>query len=99
MKRLLNKSIPMYYEERLLQDDKKLNKRLEQNTYETNILEKLIIKTGALLAVGFGDAGANIIAENISKGDAVNPLLPGTKMVGIFGFCDIRNFTDMTEIL
>lgn len=59
----------------------------------------MIIKTGALLAVGFGEAGANIIAENMRKGEAVNPLIPGNKMVGIFGFCDIRNFTDMTEIL
>lgn len=30
--------------------------------YETVILEKLIVKTGALLAIGFGDAGANIVA-------------------------------------
>jgi hypothetical protein len=35
---------------------------------ETSILERLIIKTGALLAVGFGEAGAKIIAENMSKG-------------------------------
>lgn len=62
-------------------------------------MEKLIIKTGALLAVGFGQAGASIIAENMKKGDAVNPLIPGKKMCAIFGFCDIRNFTDMTEIL
>lgn len=26
-------------------------------------------------------------------------MIPGTKCVGIFGFCDIRNFTDTTEIL
>ncbi len=32
---------------------------------ETGILERLIIKIGALLAVGFGEAGAEIIAENI----------------------------------
>lgn len=26
-------------------------------------------------------------------------MIPGTKILGIFGFCDIRNFTDTTEIL
>lgn len=63
------------------------------------VLERLIIKTGSLLAVGFGEAGGAIIAHNLKQGDAVDPLLPGMKMVAIFGFCDIRNFTDMTEIL
>ena len=29
----------------------------------------------------------------------VDPMIPGTKVVAIFGFCDIRNFTDATEIL
>jgi hypothetical protein len=29
--------------------------------YETSILERLIIKTGALLAIGFGEAGGAII--------------------------------------
>lgn len=26
-------------------------------------------------------------------------MIPGKKMMAIFGFCDIRNFTDATEIL
>jgi len=26
-------------------------------------------------------------------------MLPGEKVVSIFGFCDIRNFTDATEVL
>lgn len=81
------------------QNKKKIKQHLEKNSYETTILEKMIIKTGALLAIGFGEAGGAVIAENIKKGDTVDPLLPGDKMVGIFAFCDIRNFTDMTEIL
>ena len=32
---------------------------------------------GALLAVGFGDAGAEIIAENIRKKGDLNPMVPG----------------------
>jgi len=26
-------------------------------------------------------------------------MLPGQKVIAIFGFCDIRNFTDATEVL
>lgn len=66
---------------------------------ETAILEKLIMKIGALLAVGFGEAGSGIIAQNMSQGGEVDPMLPGKKMLAIFGFCDIRNFTDATEVL
>jgi len=66
---------------------------------ETTILEKLIMKVGALLAVGFGEAGSEIIAANMSQGGDVDPMLPGKKMLAIFGFCDIRNFTDATEVL
>lgn len=29
----------------------------------------------------------------------MNPLTGGKKMAAIFGFCDIRNFTDATEVL
>jgi class 3 adenylate cyclase len=29
----------------------------------------------------------------------INPMLPGKKVMCIFGFCDIRNFTDSTEVL
>lgn len=57
------------------------------------------MKVGALLAVGFGEAGSEIIADNIKKGGGVDPLIPGKKILAIFGFCDIRNFTDATEVL
>lgn len=67
--------------------------------YETVVLEKLIIKIGALLALGFGEAGSEIIAANMKKGGEVDPMLAGKKMMAIFGFCDIRNFTDATEVL
>ena len=66
---------------------------------ETSILENLVIKIGALLAVGFGEAGSEIIAANMRKGGEVDPMIPGKKMMAIFGFCDIRNFTDATEVL
>ena len=52
-----------------------------------------------MLAVGFGEAGSKIISENVANGDEVDPMLPGRKTIAVFGFCDIRNFTDATEVL
>ena len=67
---------------------------------ETVILEQTIIKIGALLALGFGEAGSEIIATNMRRGGGeVDPMIPGKKSYCIFGFCDIRNFTDATEEL
>lgn len=68
---------------------------------ETVVLEKTIIKIGSLLALGFGEAGAEIIGQNMRGGDsaALNAMIPGRRVEAIFGFCDIRNFTDATEVL
>ena len=66
---------------------------------ETVVLEQIIVKIGALLSLGFGEAGSKIIASNMASGGDVNPMLPGQKIMAIFGFCDIRNFTDATEVL
>jgi class 3 adenylate cyclase len=63
------------------------------------VLERLIVKTGALLAIGFGEAGTEIIGLNMNKAGAVNPLTPGRKVFAVFGFCDIRSFSDITEAL
>mmetsp|Transcript_33782 Transcript_33782/g.40808 ORF Transcript_33782/g.40808 Transcript_33782/m.40808 type:complete len:903 (+) Transcript_33782:122-2830(+) len=70
-----------------------------EQQFETKILENSFVKVCSLLSVGFGDAGAEIIAENMSSGGDLDPMIPGKKMVAIFGFCDIRQFTDATETL
>lgn len=70
-----------------------------EQVLETEALEKTIVKIGALLALVFGEAGSKIIADNIKGSGSLNPVTPGAKVLGIFGFCDIRNFTDATEIL
>lgn len=67
--------------------------------YETQILEKAIVKIGHLLAIGFGEAGSKIIADNMTDGGELNPMMPGVKTFGIFGFANIRNFLDITEVL
>ena len=68
---------------------------------ETFILEKTITKIGALLALGFGEAGSKIIISNMTNIDdtEINPMIRGKKVMAIYGFCDIRNFTDTTEVL
>jgi hypothetical protein len=66
---------------------------------ETIKIENAIIKIGTLLALGFGDAGSEIIGSNMAKSGDVDPMLPGKKKCAIYGFCDIRNFTDATEVL
>ena len=71
----------------------------EEEQFETKILENSIAKICSLLSVGFGEAGAEIIGENMKKGGDLDPMIPGKKMVAIFGFCDIRQFTDTTEVL
>ena len=35
----------------------------------------------------------------MKKGGRVNPMVSGSKVLAIFGFCDVRNFTDTTEVL
>ena len=71
----------------------------DKHRMETEVLQSTLNKIGGLLAIGFGEAGSKIIAENMRMGDDVNPLLPGQRCIAIFGFCDIRKFTDATEVL
>ena len=35
---------------------------------ETEILEETIIRIGSLMALGFGEAGSNIVATNLEAG-------------------------------
>ena len=73
----------------------------QSKMFETTILEKKLNKICALLVLGFGEAGAEIISSVLQEGLDVemNPVIPGKKVVGIYGFCDIRNFTDTTDVL
>lgn len=67
---------------------------------ETSVLEQTILKIGQLLQVGFGEAGAEIIGNNMRSGDGeLNIMIPGKRVKAIFGFLDIRRFTDATEAL
>lgn len=68
---------------------------------ETVILEKTIIKVGSLLAVGFGEASADIIGENMKVNRTSGPdlALPGQQVDCVIGFCGIKDFILATETL
>jgi len=68
---------------------------------ETVVLEKTIIKLGSLLALGFGEAGANIIGHNMSGSDSagVNAMVPGSRVNCIIGVARVRDFSTATEVL
>ena len=70
---------------------------------ETTLLLQTITKIGSLMRVGFGDAGANVIANVLgnSGGEEINLIGAenGQLIHSIFGFCDVRSFTDTTECL
>ena len=64
------------------------------------MLEQTILKIGGLLQIGFGEAGAQIIGKNMtSEDDHLNIMLPGRRMMVLFGYCQIREFIDTTDCL
>ena len=67
--------------------------------FETAMIRNNVEKISVLLAIVFGEAGGEIIANNLGDSGKIDSLNKGKKIVGIFGFCDIRNFTDATEEL
>lgn len=64
---------------------------------ETRMVAKALVQLSAMLQIAFGEAGAHIISHNIQSVDSINALVPGRRIRGIFGFCDVRRFTDCTE--
>jgi len=69
--------------------------------YETVILEKTLVKLGWLLSLVYGEAGANIVSQNMS-GNAtagVNAMVAGTRVECIIGHARIRDFSTATEVL
>jgi len=70
---------------------------------ETYFLMNTIKTIGSLLEVGFGSAGVEIIRNNLEKSKSKSNKIyfsqSGIPVECIFLFCDIRQFTDTTEIL
>lgn len=69
--------------EKVMEEERKKNKgkkkKAKEAPFETVILENTIVKIGALLAIGFGEAGSEIIAKNMEKSGEVDPMIPGKK--------------------
>jgi len=70
---------------------------------ETYFLMNTIKTIGSLLEVGFGSAGVEIIRNNLEKSKSKSNKIyfsqSGIPVECLFLFCDIRQFTDTTEIL
>jgi len=79
--------------------DDKSNKRKAEEEYEVKIIQSAIMKISALLAIGIGEAGNEIIKENLSSYNDLDPMVQGRKKNAIFGFCDIRGFPKVNEAL
>lgn len=73
----------------------------EMKNTDLIVIEDVIQKIAYLLVLGFGDAGNSILSKvlSISKDLSVDYLGKPNTVFAIFGFCDIRSFTDVTEIL
>lgn len=67
---------------------------------DTAMLESTILKIGNLLQIGFGEVGTQIIGKNMASHDGeLNIMMPGRKVVGVFGFCDVKDFMETTDCL
>ena len=80
------------------QNLKKKDRDIEDN-YEVVMIKNSIVKISSLLAICFGEAGGDIIKQNLEKGKDFNPMLVGKKKQAIFGFCDIRQFPIVNDAL
>ena len=67
--------------------------------YETDALKLSLAKIATMLQVGFGEAGNDLVAENLKKGDTVDPMVPGRKLLGAYGFCIIDEYEEVLECL
>ena len=84
-----------------LQENLIINLNEKQFPIEISLLINTVTKICGLLTLGYGEAGAGIISSVMkeSSGGDVNPQMGGKTIMAIYGFCDIRNFTDTTEVL
>lgn len=80
-------------------NNKGLKREVNVDKYEIKMIENSIVKISSLLAICFGDAGGDIIRQNLKKGKDFNPMVEGRKKQAIFGFCDIRQFPYVNDAL
>merc|ERR1719460_1302504 len=75
-------------------------KKKEEEPSETALLERTITKIGGLLGLGFGEAGGEIIAQNMRSGSSAGlRLVAGRRVDAVFGHATVGNFTEAIEVL
>lgn len=73
-------------------------KKLQKN-FETTILEDMVIKIAKIARIGLGEEGCRVFNRCMNSQGLIDNNLLGKKVFGIFAFCNIRSFTEVTEIL
>lgn len=79
----------------------KNNPKKKRVKNEIEFVDASIVKIASLLAIGYGSAGTTKIAEIVEKSSHgyLDIDVKGERIMAVYCFCDIRNFTDSTEIL
>ena len=67
--------------------------------YEIEIIRSNIIKISNIMITVIGDSGCEIIKQNLNSNQEISYNIIGKRIYGIFGFCEIRNFYEINEIL
>ena len=75
------------------------NNKGKKKKYDFQIIKSAIIRISDLLILGFGEAGGQIIKENLNKNNEFRFISKGRKKLAIFGFCDIRDFSKVNIAL
>ena len=86
----------------LIKSHLNLKFKYNRETYissEIKTIQFAVIRISSLMAIGFGEAGGNILKDNMNSFGSLNPMIPGKKINAVFGFCLIRNFRKINEIL
>ncbi len=67
---------------------------------EIEMIDQSLFKISKLLMLCYGEAGATVVSKMIDSDSAVIDFAQerGQKVLAIFAYCDIRNFTDATEV-
>eukprot|EP01052_Picozoa_sp_SAG31_P010065 SAG31_NODE_541_length_14275_cov_6.690886_5_plen_1113_part_00 len=67
---------------------------------EADYIEKSVRKIINLLKISFGDAGTETIQRNMTLGaNEIDPMVPGEKVTGFYGFSDIKRFASIVDAL
>ena len=67
-----------------------------ENNYEIKVIKQSIIKLSALLSMGFGEIGAEIVKNNLIN-DSYNFKERGKMIAGIYGYFNLRNFSTINK--